>query len=208
LEERHAELDRVIEKKIIRAASVVFARKGLDGARMQEIADEAGLNRTLLNYYFRSKERLFETIFSEFATNFLSQTQAIIEMDAPVIEKTRNFIESYLAVLQGNPFLPAFIAYELNRNPERLFKLFRPHQVNIEKLRQDIQREQECGILRAFSLEQVLVSIIGMIAYPFIAQSIIREFVCEGESCQYNKFLAERKNVILEMVERFLLVNP
>lgn len=53
------------EQKILTAARNVFIRKGFAGARMQEIADEAGINKALLHYYFRSKEKLFEVIFKE-----------------------------------------------------------------------------------------------------------------------------------------------
>jgi TetR/AcrR family transcriptional regulator len=59
------------ERKILQAAREVFQRKGLYGARMQEIADAAGINKALLHYYFRNKDKLFDAIFSDVFQNFI-----------------------------------------------------------------------------------------------------------------------------------------
>ena len=70
------------EDKILEAAKNVFVTKGMEGARMQEIADEAGINKALLHYYFRSKERLFEAIFSEVIQMAFPQLTQILKSDA------------------------------------------------------------------------------------------------------------------------------
>ena len=83
--------DNTTEQKIKEAAKKVFIKKGLSGARMQDIADQAGINKALLHYYFRSKEKLFEIIFDESVQVLMPQLNSILEKDAPVLEKIKGF---------------------------------------------------------------------------------------------------------------------
>ncbi|HNA17232.1 MAG TPA: helix-turn-helix domain-containing protein, partial [Ferruginibacter sp.] len=53
------------EQKILESARNVFIQKGLAGARMQDIADHAGVNKALLHYYFTSKDKLFNIVFEQ-----------------------------------------------------------------------------------------------------------------------------------------------
>jgi AcrR family transcriptional regulator len=75
------------EQKILEAARQVFLKKGWNGARMQEIADEAGINKALLHYYYRSKDKLFEAVFNEIFTQFITKVSLVLLSDAPVKEK-------------------------------------------------------------------------------------------------------------------------
>ena len=74
------------EKKIIAAATDIFLKKGKDGARMQEIADHAGINKALLHYYFRSKDRLFEEVFK-------NEIKTIVTSIIDAISETENFYD-------------------------------------------------------------------------------------------------------------------
>src|SRR6185437_7301913 len=83
--------EKTAEEKILDAAKKVFVTKGMAGARMQDIADEAGINKALLHYYFRSKEKLFEMIFAEAAEKLFPKINAIFESDVPLFEKIERF---------------------------------------------------------------------------------------------------------------------
>lgn len=111
------------EEKILEAAKTVFLAKGMDGARMQEIADEAGINKALLHYYFRSKERLFEAIFSHIVKFAFPEITRIIASEEPVVVKIERVIDAYLGLLLKHPFIPGFIMKELSRDPSGLFKM-------------------------------------------------------------------------------------
>ena len=108
------------EERILEAAKKVFIRKGMYGARMQEIADEAGINKALLHYYFRSKNKLFEAIFQEAFHEFVPNAFGILKSDMPFEEKIRLFVSNYIDLISTNPFLPIFIINEINQNPDRL----------------------------------------------------------------------------------------
>ena len=111
------------EKQILEAAQKVFVLKGFDGARMQEIADEAGINKSLLHYYFRSKENLFESIFIDAFMKVQANLADLVSSDRPFLEKIQNFIDLYLDILTANPYLPAFVSHEVNRNPEKILSI-------------------------------------------------------------------------------------
>ena len=97
------------EEIILDAAKKVFTRKGLSGARMQEIADEAKINKSLLHYYYRTKEKLFATVFKAVLNNFLPKGLKILNSDENLFTKIKIFSKEYINLLMKNPYLPLFI---------------------------------------------------------------------------------------------------
>ncbi len=115
-------IEKSTEEKILAAAKKVFIAKGMAGARMQDIADEAGINKALLHYYFRSKEKLFEMIFMEAAQKLFPKINFIFESDVSLFEKIENFCEEYITIMSENPYLPLFVLNEISRDPEIFMK--------------------------------------------------------------------------------------
>ncbi len=111
------------EYHILEAAKKVFQSKGMDGARMQEIADEAKINKAMLHYYYRSKQLLFEAVFINAFELLAPQLNAILNDDSSIEKKVRNFTSNYISFIIKHPYLPSFIIQELNRNPEFILKL-------------------------------------------------------------------------------------
>src|SRR5688572_8169650 len=97
--------DRETEQRILEAARAVFIRRGTAGARMQEIAAEAGVNQALLHYYFRSKDRLSAAVFEQFAARLFPAVIQILGGDSSLEEKIDRVIAAYLENLERNPFL-------------------------------------------------------------------------------------------------------
>lgn len=114
--------DQSTEEKILLAARKVFLNKGMDGARMQDIADEAGINKALLHYYFRSKDKLFEHIFLEVASSMLPRIFTIFQSDDPLFVKIEKFCETYISQEIKTPYVPIFILNEVNRQPQAFLK--------------------------------------------------------------------------------------
>ena len=107
------------EEKILQAANNVFQTKGMAGARMQEIADKAGINKAMLHYYYRSKQRLFEAVFNNTFSLLAPQLNNILNDDSSIEVKVRNFTSNYIGFVIKHPYLPNFIIQELNRSEER-----------------------------------------------------------------------------------------
>src|SRR5918999_2376549 len=112
------------EQRILEAARVVFIRRGTAGARMQEIAAEAGVNQALLHYYFRSKDRLAEAVFRQVAGRLFPTVFELLGSDASLEEKVERFVAFYIDSLRSTPFLPGYILSELHHHPERASQLF------------------------------------------------------------------------------------
>ena len=110
------------ETLILDAAQAVFLEKGLAGARMQEIADRAGINKALLHYYFRSKDKLSELIINRAVGAMMPRLMAILEADLDLFEKIRQLTSEYISLISQRSFMPLFIVNEVNRNPQFFFQ--------------------------------------------------------------------------------------
>src|ERR1700744_5511642 len=112
------------ESQIFDAALKVFQKKGLSGARMQEIADEAGINKSMLHYYFRSKEQLFSQIFLQSFKRFTGSVLPLLNDTNTWEEKIPTIIEHYANVMQNNPDLAMFVINELRQNTQGFIEIF------------------------------------------------------------------------------------
>jgi AcrR family transcriptional regulator len=191
------------ELKILHAAKKVFVRKGLYGARMQEIADEAGINKALLHYYFRSKEKLFQTIFQEAFHKFAPSTFGLMASDAPIEEKIKMFVANYIDTISDNPFLPVFIINEINQNPERLTQITNMMGNLSDVIAKQLEEKVQSGEYRPVDPMQLFSNIVAMSIFPFLAKPIItRAFTLDDND--FKKLLQERKTIIPEMIFSYL----
>ena len=141
--------DATSEKLILNAAENIFIKKGMDGARMQEIADEAGINKALLHYYFRNKQQLFEAVFMNAFSLLAPQLNSILNDDSSIEEKIIKFTSNYISFMSKHPYLPSFVIQEINRNPEFIIHLKeKPQFPNTEKFKFQVDIEVNKGILK------------------------------------------------------------
>ncbi len=190
------------EKHILEAARKVFVEKGFDGARMQEIADEAGINKALLHYYFRSKDKLFEQIFSEAFHQIRPVFAEAFATDPDIHHFIRVFVSSYIQLLRQMPYLPQFIIQELNRNPQRLVQLIGKQQIPVEDIKAMIEREVSKGRLVAITPQHLMINIMALIIFPFVARPLIQAIFMAGSHDAYEQFLQERQEEIIAFVYR------
>lgn len=188
------------EQRIFDAAHQVFVQKGMDGAKMQEIADRAGINKALLHYYYRTKEKLYETVAKAVINRAIPTIQKMIESDEPLREKTSRFIDFYIDLISKNPFIPLFIIGELNRHPERFFENIFPKELpKPEVFLKQVEDEIAAGNIRAIPPRHLLVNVISMCVFPFVARPMLR-LVLGMSQAETAQFLSERK----EEVKRFV----
>ena len=193
------------EGKILDAAKDVFQQKGMTGARMQEIADKAGINKALLHYYYRTKEKLFEKVFNIAFAIFIPKMQKIMISEKPVLEKIEFFIESYMDLLIKHPYIPGFIINELNRNPQILLDIFEKN-IHIkenklfEKFDEQIQAEVKKGIIKPIDTRNLMTNVIALCVFPIVARPIIQGIMFENDKKQYDTFLKQRKDFVKEFI--------
>lgn len=188
------------EGQILNAAKNVFQKKGMDGARMQEIADEAGINKAMLHYYYRSKQLLFEAVFSNAFSLLAPQLNKILNDDSSIEEKVKNFTHNYISFIIKHPYLPNFIIQELNRNP----KFFEKIQQNaafptLEKFKNQVNEEVEKGILKPINGEQLFINIISLNIFPFVATPLIKGFL-KIDDKGFKQLMEQRKTVVSEFI--------
>lgn len=188
------------EDKILAAAQNVFIQKGMDGARMQEIANEAGINKALLHYYFRTKEKLFEAIFKKVFNKILPNVMLMVESDKPIEQKLGVFIESYIDLLQKNPFLPTFILKEMNRNPDLLASMIKNTGVNPSKIFTMFEREMDAGRIRRMDPRDLMINILSMSIFPIASKPLMTIMFFENDKKAYNEFINSRKLSVKEFV--------
>ena len=194
------------EQRILDAAHAVFIRRGTAGARMQEIAEEAGVNKALLHYYFRSKERLAEAVFRRVALQLfppligvLSSTELSIE------EKVARVIDLEFEHLTRSPFVPGYFISELNHRPERAQQLItsllgapeaiRPRVFNA--LGAQIDERVQAGTMRPISPDQFAINLLSLCIFPFAARPMLTIMLGRGEE-GFREFIAARRATLVD----------
>jgi len=189
------------EEQIIEAAKKIFTKKGLAGARMQDIADEAGINKAMLHYYYRSKEKLFEIVFNEAINKVITSLNSILAAQMPFPEKIKAIIENYITALTANPQLPLFVLHEITQNPEMFIKELKSKVgfPNVTSFMREIVEAGEKGIIRKTSPIQLVMNIISMSVFPFVAKPLFQA-VAEIDDVQFRMMMEDRKRALVEFI--------
>ena len=193
--------DSSTEEKILAAAKKVFVQKGMAGARMQDIADEAGINKALLHYYFSNKEKLFEVIFLEAAGRLFPKINAIFESDKPLFEKIHNFCEEYIEVVMENPYLPLFVLYEINQDPVYFMKKLMPPGLRPNPMHflSQIDTEVKKGTIKPISPLHLMINLVSLTIFPFVAKPMIQVNLGIDE-WQFRAAMEQRKKEIPQFI--------
>ena len=188
------------ETEILIAAKEIFQQKGMAGARMQEIADKAKINKALLHYYYRSKQLLFEAVFKSAFSLLAPQLNKVLNDDSDLFEKIRKFTENYVSFVIKHPYLPNFVVQELNKNPEFVQKLRSEKNFpSIEKFKLQVSDAINQGLIKPIEAEQLFINIISLNIFPFIGEPLLMALVnVDKES--YNKILENRKTEVAEFI--------
>ena len=196
--------DDKTEDQILNAAEKVFQRKGMDGARMQEIANEAGINKAMLHYYYRSKRFLFEAVFSKAFSIIAPEINRVLNEDTPLFEKIEKFTHRYIDFIQKHPYLPNFIIQELNRDSDFIkvlqatkgFPDFRNFQGQVEQ-------EVLEGKIRNIRAEQLFIHLLSLNIFPFLAAPLLKGFLNINDET-YQELMADRKEEVTRLIINYL----
>lgn len=193
--------DNTTEEKILEAARKVFVRNGMFGARMQDIADEAGINKALLHYYFKNKEKLFEQIFMEAGRKLFPKINEIFTSDLPLFTKIEWFCEQYITVVLENPYLPLFVLNELNRDPVYFMNKLWDKQKgpNARKFLEQIQEEVKKGTIKEINPLHLMINLISMTVFPFVGKPLI-QFNFGIDELQFRMTMEQRKKEIPKFI--------
>ena len=196
-----SENDKLTEERIFKSATLIFEEKGMAGARMQDIADRAGINKSLLHYYFRTKEHLFEAVFTMLAKRMFMKFAPIFEEDLSLEEKIKFFFREHITFLQKNPKLPGFILNEINHNPQRIKKLMK--NIDIRNLWLTILEHHKDELYKynitEENIPQIMTTIASLSVFPFAARGVF-EAVFTNIGTDFDKYIEDRKEFAAEFV--------
>jgi AcrR family transcriptional regulator len=197
------ENDKLTEEKIFEAATDVFVDKGMDGARMQDIASHAGINKALLHYYYRTKDQLFNAVFEMLAARVLKKFAPVFDENLSLEDKIRFFFKEHITFPQENPKLPVFLLNEVNRNPARIKMLLK--NIHFETLWQQLYNQHKKELdkynITEENLPQLMVSIASLSVFPFAARGII-EGILGKVGVDFNDYIEKRKDFAADFVIR------
>lgn len=188
------------ENKILEAAKKVFILHGLEGTSMQQIASEAGINKSLLHYYFRTKEKLFDAVFTYAFHYIVPQMEGILNSDSGINDKIERIVAEYMDLLSENKFIPAFILHEINRNPDRLYSIMQKTGIKPEIFVNQFVKEIQLGNIRPIDPRQLIINILAMCIFPVAARPLIQRIFFGNNENAYRQFLEERKKVVSEFI--------
>ncbi|MCB0568847.1 MAG: TetR/AcrR family transcriptional regulator [Phaeodactylibacter sp.] len=200
--------EQTTEGRILEAARQVFMRKGFAAARMQEIADVAGINKGLLHYYYRNKNKLFKAVFDEAFERFALQANTIFAADIPLFEKIESFVSEYMDIMLENPSLPAFVINELNQKGEEFVRgiMNSKHRPNPLPLIGQIQLEVEAGRIRPVNSLHMMLNMLSLCAFPFIARPMFQG-IAQVDDATYMKLMESRKREVTDFILNAIRLN-
>ena len=199
--------DLSTEQKIKDAARKVFMTKGFSGCTTREIAKSVGINVALLNYYFRSKGKLFELILEAALSDFIEAMVEVFSMDLSLEDKTRMLIDKEFEFLRKHPELPLFIHAGLNQESDNDFDqsnfLGRLHQTGIFE---QCEKAQEEGKMRKVNMINVTLLFMSNCHFPIMSKKLICG-IYQMSDGEHDERLNEHQEIVKEMLINYLFPN-
>ncbi len=196
------------EEKIIASAEKLFYQRGKAGTSMQDIANDAGINRTLLNYYFRSKDQLFEAVFRKAMGSFVPSLASMLHSDITFQEYVPQMVEKVIDTMIENPQIPTFVLQELSSNPARMPQIIREMGINPSVAMKKMAGEGGLPVEHGIDPRQLIINLLSLCIFPFAARPVIIDILFDGDNDAYIEAMKERKKLVPEMVKQFMMQNP
>ncbi|GHU87910.1 hypothetical protein FACS1894155_01770 [Bacteroidia bacterium] len=197
------------EEKIKATAFKIFQQKGFAGTRTRDIAEEAGINLALLNYYYRSKEKLFGIVMEESLGQLFTQLQRLIfEESTSLSEKIDKIAGLYIDLLKENPNLPLFILGEIQSNPEKFKKQAGIPDIAIQEIALIRQTKEQMKIAGIENTDpfHIIINLISMTIFPFAARPMIK-VLTKWDDEGFDQFIEERRKLIPAWIKSILKLN-
>jgi AcrR family transcriptional regulator len=201
-------VDHTTEEKIKNAARIIFHKKGFSATRTRDIAEEAGINLALLNYYFRSKEKLFDIIMLETFQGFLQSITRVFNNEGTSLEnKIESIVNNYIELLIDQPDIPLFIMSELRTNPgELLSKTGMKDLIMRSFFIKQIQQGIKEGKIAPVNPLHFIMNLLGMTVFPFIASPMIKG-LGNLSQIEFNGLMEQRKALIPKWIKGMLKIK-
>ncbi len=183
------------EIKILDAARQVFHQKGFNGARMQEIADLAGINKALLHYYFRNKESLFEKIFNETFGQIALKLNEIFLSEMTLMTKIEIFVNFYINFISKHSYIIQFVINALQDKPDQLREIILKQNLSPGLLLEQVQKQLKDEMGLDIDPLHLYINILGLVIFPVVAKPLIQSIFAIPDD-KMGIFLEQRKKIV------------
>lgn len=195
-----------LEQQIIEVAKQLFTEKGFVETNMCEIAARVGINRPTLHYYFRTKERMFQAVFSSIVMSLMPKVQEIARLRLPFLESAGMVLDEYVTLFTQHPDIPQFICREAQRDIEHLIAAAREAQYDtiLQCIRDALLVDMEAGRLRKVPMHTIFLTFYSLLAFPLLSKNIIIQLFLKDES-EFPALMQEWKEYIMFHLRNLLL---
>ncbi len=200
-------MKKTTESHILNTARKHFVRNGFAGTRMQEIADEAEINKALLHYYFRSKRKLYEEVIDASLHVLLPPLAAAMGRAGTFEERLEGVIQTYFTTLLAHSDIPVFIISELSQRQESIIEKIKAHSEFFPAIQSFILQmsiEMEDGTIRKMPPMHLLLNIVSLIVFPFIAKPVFQT-IFDIEQTDFENLMQERKAIVMDFIQKALI---
>lgn len=198
---------KTTEEIILGTAKELFLENGYKNTNMSDIAAKAGINRTTLHYYYNTKEKMFQAVFSQILEYFIPAIKTILNTETDLFVIIDKLIDEYFKLLLANPSLPSFILGEINRDRDQLISsvitLGIPDYMDI--IEEILAEEQSKGNIKKIPTEIIAMSLISQVIFPFLTKNIFEE-IGFGSLDSPSQLLEKWKQTISTQLRN--LLNP
>jgi AcrR family transcriptional regulator len=195
------------EETIIESAEKLFYQKGKAGTSMQDIADDAGINRTLLNYYFRTKDQLFEAVFRKALEGFVPEVAALLNTEISFYEAVPAIVEKIIDTMLENPQIPIFVLQELSSNPERLPQIIKEMGIDPTRAMAKMRSGGVVSPIPGMNSRQIILNLMSLCIFPFAAKPVVLDILYNGDNEAYIDAMEERKIILPRIIKQLLRQN-
>jgi len=189
--------DTGTEQLIKDTAKRIFLSEGKLHATTQDIADAAGVNRTLVHYYFRSRDILFDHVVAEAKHDLKTILDSVLTDKIDFKQKVKKLIDVFIDETINFPFRELFIITESNRSND--IPIDKADHIHIKTFLGEVKLEMEKGTIKTIDVRQWMMNLFSLMAYPVLSAPLNKSFLKINDA-EFNKLMKQRKQIIFEMI--------
>lgn len=182
------------------AARKVFVTKGFESTKMRDVAEYAGINKGLIEYYYRTKQCLFDSVFEQAFLTYMPTVLDIFISDDTFENKIDTIVDGYFKLINENPYVVEFFLAEIKRNPGRLSDNLYLKGFQLNRLQNYLDQEAEKGNMKKIKAEHFMCNLLGLVLLPFCTEPLLCKMLNVDEQTLQQTFLQERKMYVKDML--------
>lgn len=192
------------KQEILDAALAELKQKGRSGARLQSIADNIGVTKAMIHYYFNTKDELCDEVFREAYRQLMGNLMDKLESDAPVFQKIEQFVDAAVERFANHADVLLFVIQELDTGPQSVNEIMAElADYDSTVLDQQLQEAASNYEIAPVESSQLVTNMISLCMFPYVGKAFFEGLLKMDEEA-YRSFLEERKDIAADTIINWL----